>query len=212
MNSNGQNQRKQRILDAAISVFIEKGFEEASMREISSAAGLTTGAIYHHFKNKDELFYHAVKEAMYFAQKLSEKDESSNVKSNKDMLKEISNKVRERMSKVDEQRLLVLLIGYVISKGGTLSEVLKKDYNEIINKVADMYFYAFGIENEECKKILASILVAALDGVAMQYSLGVLKQKDQKFKDTFVDFFAQSIPEFMRNYTAKPVFESKLKD
>lgn len=197
MNTNEPNEKKQHILDAAIGVFIENGFEETSMRQIASAAGLTTGAIYHHFKNKDELFYHAVKEAMYFAQKLSEKDESSNLKSTENMLNEISNKVRERMSKVNEQRLLVLLIGYVLSKGGSLSESLKQDYNEIINKVADMYFYAFGIENEDYKKSLATILIAALDGVAMQYSLGVLKQEDQEFKDTFVRFFAESIPTFM---------------
>ena len=198
MDANQQNQKKQRILDAAISVFIENGFEETSLREIASAAGLTTGAIYHHFRNKDELFYHAVKEAMYFAQKLSEKDESSNIKSAENMLNEISNKVRERMSKVNEQRLLVLLIGYVLSKGGSLSESLKQDYNEIINKVADMYFYAFGIENEDYKKSLATILIAALDGVAMQYSLGVLKHEDEKFKDTFVNFFVESIPAFMQ--------------
>jgi len=198
MDANQQNQKKQRILDAAISVFIENGFEETSLREIASAAGLTTGAIYHHFRNKDELFYHAVKEAMYFAQKLSEKDESSNLKSTENMLNEISNKVRERMSKVNEQRLLVLLIGYVLSKGGSLSESLKQDYNEIINKVADMYFYAFGIENEDYKKSLATILIAALDGVAMQYSIGVLKQEDEKFKDTFVNFFVESIPAFMQ--------------
>ena len=198
MDANQQNQKKQRILDAAISVFIENGFEETSLREIASAAGLTTGAIYHHFRNKDELFYHAVKEAMYFAQKLSEKDESSNIKSAENMLNEISNKVRERMSKVNEQRLLVLLIGYVLSKGGSLSESLKQDYNEIINKVADMYFYAFGIENEDYKKSLATILIAALDGVAMQYSIGVLKQEDEKFKDTFVNFFVESIPAFMQ--------------
>lgn len=198
MDANQQNQKKQRILDAAISVFIENGFEETSLREIASAAGLTTGAIYHHFKNKDELFYHAVKEATYFAQKLSEKDESSNLKSTENMLNEINNKVRERMSKVNEQRLLVLLIGYVLSKGGSLSESLKQDYNEIINKVADMYFYAFGIENEDYKKSLATILIAALDGIAMQYSLGVLKQEDEKFKDTFVNFFVESIPAFMQ--------------
>ena len=135
---------------------------------------------------------------MYFAQKLSERDESSNLKSTENMLNEINNKVRERMSKVNEQRLLVLLIGYVLSKGGSLSESLKEDYNEIINKVATMYFFAFGIENEDCKKSLATILIAALDGVAMQYSLGVLKQEDQRFKDIFVNFFAESIPAFMQ--------------
>lgn len=198
MNTNEPNQKKQHILNAAINVFIENGFEKTSMRDIASAAGLTTGAIYHHFKNKDELFYYAVKEAMYFAQKLSEKDESSNLKSNESMLNEISSKVRERMSKINEQRLLVLLVGYVLSKGGPLSVSLKQDYMEIINKVADMYFYAFGIENEDYKKSLAAILIAALDGVAMQYSLGVLKQEDQNFKDTFINFFAESIPAYMK--------------
>ncbi|ENK0837611.1 TetR/AcrR family transcriptional regulator [Clostridium botulinum] len=198
MNVNEHNRKKQHILEAAIIKFTEKGFEKTSLREIASTAGLTTGAIYHHFKNKDELFYHAVKEAMYFAQKLSEKDENSNLKSAENMLDEISNKVRERMSKINEQRLLVLLIGYVLSKGGTLNESLKQDYNEIISKVADMYFFAFGIENEYYQKSLASILVAALDGIAMQYSLGVLKQEDQKFKDTFVNFFIESIPAFMQ--------------
>ncbi|NEZ75965.1 TetR/AcrR family transcriptional regulator [Clostridium botulinum] len=200
MNVNEYNQRKQHILEAAIMKFTENGFDKTSLREIASAAGLTTGAIYHHFKNKDELFYHAVKEAMYFAQKLSEKDENSNLKSAEDMLDEISNKVKERMSKINEQRLLVLLISYVLSKGGALNESLKQDYNEIISKVADMYFFAFGIENEYYKKSLASILIAALDGVAMQYSLGVLKQEDQKFKDIFVNFFIESIPAFMQKY------------
>ncbi|KEI77490.1 TetR/AcrR family transcriptional regulator [Clostridium botulinum] len=200
MNVNEYNQKKQHILEAAIIKFTENGFDKTSLREIASAASLTTGAIYHHFKNKDELFYHAVKEAMCFAQKLSEKDENSNLKSAEDMLDEISNKVKERMSKINEQRLLVLLIGYVLSKGGALNESLKQDYNEIISKVADMYFFAFGIENEYYRKSLASILIAALDGVAMQYSLGVLKQEDQKFKDIFVNFFIESIPAFMQKY------------
>lgn len=200
MNVSEYNQKKQHILEAAIIKFTENGFDKTSLREIASAAGLTTGAIYHHFKNKDELFYHAVKEAMCFAQKLSEKDENSNLKSAEDMLDEISNKVKERMSKINEQRLLVLLIGYVLSKGGALNESLKQDYNEIISKVADMYFFAFRIENEYYKKTLASILIAALDGVAMQYSLGVLKQEDQKFKDIFVNFFIESIPAFMQKY------------
>lgn len=193
--------KKKQLLDAALHVFATQGFEKASMREIAANAGLTTGAIYYHYKNKDDLYYDAVKESAYFVHKLSEKDKDSKVKSNQEMFEEISNNVRNRMSKEIEQRLLILLTAYAISKGGRIKEKYRLDYNEIIDKVAKLYFYAFGVENEACQRRIAAILVAALDGVALQYSLGVLDINDQEFKDTFVNFFAQSIPIYIRQYS-----------
>lgn len=193
--------KKKQLLDAALHVFATQGFEKASMREIAANAGLTTGAIYYHYKNKDDLYYDAVKESAYFVHKLSEKDKDSKVKSNQEMFEEISNNVRNRMSKEIEQRLLILLTAYAITKGGRIKEKYRLDYNEIIDKVAKLYFYAFGVENEACQKRIASILVAALDGVALQYSLGVLDINDEEFKDTFVNFFAQSIPIYIRQFS-----------
>ena len=193
--------KKKQLLEAALHVFATQGFEKASMREIAANAGLTTGAIYYHYKNKDDLYYDAVKESAYFVHKLSEKDKDSKVKSNQEMFEEISNNVRNRMSKEIEQRLLILLTAYAITKGGRIKEKYRLDYNEIIDKVAKLYFYAFGVENEACQKRIASILVAALDGVALQYSLGVLDINDEEFKDTFVNFFAQSIPIYIRQFS-----------
>ncbi len=45
------------LLDAAESVFNEKGVARTSLSEIAAAAGLTRGAIYWHFKNKADLFH-----------------------------------------------------------------------------------------------------------------------------------------------------------
>jgi len=200
MSNEPVNKRKQHILDSALHVFATQGFEKASMREIAATAGLTTGAIYHHYKNKDDLFYDCVRESAYFVHKLSEKDENSKLKTNQEMFEEISGRVRDRMSKEVEQRLLVLLTAYALSKGGRIKEKYKQDYTEIINKVAEMYFFAFGVENQTFQKSLAAILVAALDGVAIQYSLGVLKFDDKQFKETFISFFAESVPMFLRNH------------
>lgn len=194
------NKRKQHLLESAIRVFALKGFNDASMREIAAEAGLTTGAIYHHYKNKDDLFYDAVKEAAYFVHKLSERNENMSLKTNQEMFNEISANVRDRMSKDVEQRLLILLAAYAMSKGGRIQEKYKQDYTEIIQKVADMYFFAFGVENLAYQKSLAAILVAALDGVALQYSLGILKFDDEAFRDTFISFFAESIPAFLRTH------------
>ncbi len=43
---------KQRILEAALQLFREKGFEPATMRDVAAAAGVATGAAYYYFPSK----------------------------------------------------------------------------------------------------------------------------------------------------------------
>ena len=45
------------LLDAAEAVFLRSGYELAQMDEIARVAGRTTGAVYAHYKNKEELFF-----------------------------------------------------------------------------------------------------------------------------------------------------------
>jgi AcrR family transcriptional regulator len=47
--------RRNQILDAAASVFAEKGFHRATTKEIASAAGVSEGTIYNYFDNKADL-------------------------------------------------------------------------------------------------------------------------------------------------------------
>jgi len=44
-----------RILEAALAVFRERGFERATMREIASAAEVAVGAAYYYFESKDAI-------------------------------------------------------------------------------------------------------------------------------------------------------------
>lgn len=44
------------LLDAAERLFHERGVSGTSLQQIAEAAGLTRGAVYHHFKDKAELF------------------------------------------------------------------------------------------------------------------------------------------------------------
>lgn len=44
------------IVRAAYAEFLERGFREASLHKIAENAGVTTGAIYTRYKNKDALF------------------------------------------------------------------------------------------------------------------------------------------------------------
>ena len=44
------------LLEAARTVIREKGYERTTLDEVARRAGMTTGAIYGNFKNRDELF------------------------------------------------------------------------------------------------------------------------------------------------------------
>jgi len=45
------------ILKAAQELFYIKGYENASTREISKKVGISKAALYHHFKNKEEILF-----------------------------------------------------------------------------------------------------------------------------------------------------------
>ena len=50
-----KGERKNQILDAAMSVFAQKGFHQARMDDIVEQSGLSKGTIYWYFKSKDEI-------------------------------------------------------------------------------------------------------------------------------------------------------------
>ncbi|MDY6829779.1 MAG: TetR family transcriptional regulator [Pseudomonadota bacterium] len=47
---------REQILDAAETVFLQRGVARASLAEIADAAGVTRGAVYWHFRDKTDLF------------------------------------------------------------------------------------------------------------------------------------------------------------
>ncbi|MBF0370387.1 MAG: TetR family transcriptional regulator C-terminal domain-containing protein [Magnetococcales bacterium] len=56
------DQTRERLLEAAHYEIHRKGFQAASLTDILSRAGLTKGAMYHHFANKKALGYAVVEE------------------------------------------------------------------------------------------------------------------------------------------------------
>jgi TetR/AcrR family acrAB operon transcriptional repressor len=56
-------QTRQDLLNAALTVFSQKGFSAARLEDIAEAAGVTRGAIYHHFGSKEALYSDLIDEA-----------------------------------------------------------------------------------------------------------------------------------------------------
>src|SRR5438094_4126105 len=51
------DRRLSEILNHATDVFCEKGYEGASMRDLSRASGMSLAGMYHYFRSKEELLF-----------------------------------------------------------------------------------------------------------------------------------------------------------
>lgn len=51
---------KTAILRTALKLFIENGYSGTSIKNITDAMGITKGALYHHYKNKDDIYVNAL--------------------------------------------------------------------------------------------------------------------------------------------------------
>jgi AcrR family transcriptional regulator len=192
--------RKQRIINAAIQVMQENPMEEVSVRKIATQAGLTTGAIYHHYKNKDELLFDVIKQSLQFTHRLAESVKNENHKKGRDLLEEIVSEVGKRLSKSEEQKLYILLLNDAIARNHPIRKKYEDNYRAIIENTADLFEEAFELKNEAHKRGVAALLVAAMDGIAIQQALGVLPDSQEMMTDTFVSFFRESIPVFLKNH------------
>ncbi len=50
-----REERRHQIVEGLITVMAKRGYESASISEIAKAAGLTSGLVHYHFKNKQEI-------------------------------------------------------------------------------------------------------------------------------------------------------------
>ena len=56
--------RRGQLLASARKLFVKKGFRATTTEEIARKANLTKGALYHHFKSKDDIFLELIKSIM----------------------------------------------------------------------------------------------------------------------------------------------------
>lgn len=83
-------QTQERIVDASVKLFIEKGYEQTTIQDILDALNLSKGGLYHHFKSKEEIL-EAVKQkrAQYAADMLHDLIQNTEAENAKEKLKKI---------------------------------------------------------------------------------------------------------------------------
>src|SRR4051794_19175504 len=94
---------KQRIIDAAKEVFLNRGVSRSTLEHIALQAGVTRGAVYWHFKNKTEIF-HAMRDRT-FLPLIDRMDDTLSIASetdNVDALTQIENSMCDTINGLNE--------------------------------------------------------------------------------------------------------------
>jgi len=93
---------RKHILDTAFSLFLTKSYKAVTMSELEKSTGLTKGAFYHYFKNKEDIFVEIVNAV--FQKQAQAISELSNVESLNEfiqtyiqLLQVEINEIKERM-------------------------------------------------------------------------------------------------------------------
>ncbi len=157
------------LLDAARRLFAEKGFADTGTPEIVAAAGVTRGALYHHFPDKLELFRGVVeREARRVAEEIAR--ETFELDSPLDGLLRGADAYFEAMSRPGRARLL-LLEGPAVLGVSDMDEIDRRTGRSELREGLALVLGARG-ENDRALDALAAVLSAAFDKAALAIASG----------------------------------------
>jgi AcrR family transcriptional regulator len=120
--------RPQEILDAALSLFAEKGFAATRLEEIAARAGVSKGTIYLYFESKEAVFKALVQEKLAsriggFAEMLHAFEGSS---------AELLTLILRNFGMIVSSSNIVVLPKIVIAEAGNFPELARMYRNEIV--------------------------------------------------------------------------------
>lgn len=96
-------------MDTAIDCFARYGYQATSIDRIAKAAGVTKGALYYHFKDKEELLFEAVKKRLgQFERRVA--GDLALVTDAPTALRELARVCRDHATKSNHRRLMVTLM------------------------------------------------------------------------------------------------------
>jgi len=180
--------RRQKILEKALSVFMDDGFENATFQKIADRSGITRTILYLYFKNKKEIFSYSIRQLL-----LSVEEKINLIRSNDSISSsEKITKVILAIIKLLEQsrQLLYVVLDYLLhlSKGDVDPESPVRRRTVKIHRILSSLVID-GVKSGELKKVdiktahnyLYSFVEAAI------YQLTVLKRKDlSELRETVV--------------------------
>ena len=168
------------ILEAARSLFIEKNYADVTITEIAAAAGVSKGALYHHFPSKEDIYLQMMH---HFLQEIQTVTQATVENSTGSCRERLHQSLRSFLGLSDELRGVLRLVRRDINIfTDPMRYELVRAYQIAVPEQVESILRD-GIANGEIRsddaRLLSWELVALVEVALRPYSRGVLgKQED----------------------------------
>src|SRR5215470_1005431 len=142
------DQRLASLLDHAARIFCEKGYEGASMRDLSRATGMSLAGLYHYFESKEELLYLIQKHTFEtIIANLRERLEASHSSDAEQRIRIfIENHLEYSLANKEAMKVLVHEDETLKNDHGSEVRAIKRDYYRICLELLEDFRQARGLQ------------------------------------------------------------------
>ncbi len=192
--------KKQNIIDTAITLFAKKGFEGTSIRDLAAAAGVNVAMINYYFGSKEKLFESLLEyKASYTRDVLGELEKDKTLS----CIEKIDRLIEMQVNKLFSNRHFhkVLHHELTLNQREDLGIAIVHIFSENVKIV--MSIIEAGMKKKEFKKVDPALTVASLYGTINQIVLSkrmccMLLQKEQGFDPYSDEKFKQKVIEHLK--------------
>ena len=194
MNESKQLQRKAQILDAALAVIVQKGYENSRMDDIVASSKMSKGAIYWYYKSKKEIYLslvnHWVHNYSAVLNHIVDTDRSAS-----DQLRSLFQYFIVQYEKDPVVFKALLEFWSMAGRDPEFNDKLQKVYSEFVNLISTIIQQ--GMDNGEFKNldvdITAMSIMVNIEGI-MWFTLFKLKNTSaREYIKTISDFILSGL-------------------
>jgi AcrR family transcriptional regulator len=161
-------ERRSRIVAAALDVFAERGYKGASLAQIAERVGITQQAVLYHFKSKDQLLVAALEERdredrAWLAQTIESSPEDL------DLLELCRRLIEHNVQRLERVRLYTVLAGDSVIDVHPAQAFFRTRYARLREQWADHLAAAYARTGRRGPSV--AVVLAVLDGLQLQWLL-----------------------------------------
>ena len=187
------NDKYQRILEAAVRVFAEKGFYQSTISQIARKAGVADGTIYLYFKNKDDILvqFFSYKAKQVFDLFREEVSKAENA------VEKLRNLVRRHLDEFQRDKNMAIVYQAETHQNSRSAEPqirdMSKMYQDIVSEIVEQGQADGSMRKDLYLSLVKRFIVGAVDETINNWLHSGGKYDLVSMTDPLIDLFIRGI-------------------